>query len=193
MMMKNPDIINIQTLAASKLFQIEALDLAFSNGQRAQYERIVTPLKHAVIIVPMLTPETLLLTQEYQVGSEQYGLTFPKGKVDPGETPQQAAIREMREEIGYTGKTLQALGTVDSMPGYIQHQTHFYVAQQLTPAPLSSGDEPEPLPIISWPIAEIDALIEDPRFTDARNLAILLLVQKKYGGGPSTPHMHEDA
>jgi len=178
MMMKTPEIINTQTIASAKLFHIEAVDLVFPNQPPVQYERIVAQQPQAVMVVPILEHNTLLLTEEYQVGSEQYALTFPKGKVDPGETAAQAAIREMREEIGYTSNTLHRLKVIDSMPGYIQHKTHFYWAENLSHSPLTTGDEPEALPVIPWPCAEIDQLIDDPRFTDARNLAIVLLVQK---------------
>ena len=169
-----PKVIKTRTTAQSKWFQIETVTVAYNNEQQIPLERIRTPLKQAVIIAPIFDNH-FILAREFMVGNEKMGLTFPKGKVDLGETPLQAAHREMREEIGYDANELHLLKVVDSMPGYIQHETHLFLAQDLYLNPLNSGDEPDALEQQPWKVDDYRHLLNNAAFTDARNVATLML------------------
>ena len=81
-----PKVIKTRTTAQSKWFQIETVTVAYNNEQQIPLERIRTPLKQAVIIAPIFDNH-FILAREFMVGNEKMGLTFPKGKVDLGETP----------------------------------------------------------------------------------------------------------
>ena len=79
-------IINAQNrVAKSRLFSIEQLDLTFSNGEQRQYERMLGSGSGAVMIVPMLDANTMLLVREYCAGTHSYELGSPKGLIDKGE------------------------------------------------------------------------------------------------------------
>ena len=81
-----------------RLFTVEALELRFSNGEQRQYERIRGGGRGAVMIVPVNEHDELILVREYCAGTNDYQLGFPKGLIDPGETPFQAANRELQEK-----------------------------------------------------------------------------------------------
>jgi ADP-ribose diphosphatase len=89
-----PEITQRKQVAKSRLFAIEQIDLTFSNGEKREYERMQGYGRGAVLIVPMLDNETLLLVREYCAGTHSYELGFPKGLIDEGEIPEQAANRE---------------------------------------------------------------------------------------------------
>ena len=95
-----PEILATSVVAKSRLFTIESLDLRFSNGEERIYERMKPSNRGGVMIVPVTTQGDLLLIREYCAGTERYELGFPKGLIDPGENPQQAGNRELKEEIG---------------------------------------------------------------------------------------------
>src|SRR5690606_27675424 len=81
-------------------YRMERLDLEFSNGERRQFERLRGRGHGAVAVVPMLDEDTVLLVREYAAGLHRYELGLVKGRVDAGETPLQAADRELKEEAG---------------------------------------------------------------------------------------------
>ena len=103
--LKKPNILNIDNIARSRLFQIQSVNLEFSNGEKRIYERMKPANREAVMIVPIINDD-LILIREYAVGIENYDFGFPKGAIDAGETPLQAANRELKEEIGYGAGSL---------------------------------------------------------------------------------------
>lgn len=98
--MAKPQILDRRTMAKSRLFTIESLDLRFSNGEERCFERLRSSGFGAVMIIPLVDAETLLLIREYGAGVDDYTLGFPKGLIDEGETPRMAANRELQEEVG---------------------------------------------------------------------------------------------
>lgn len=170
-------IINKQTIiATSQLFSIEQLDLQFSNGEQRQYERLLRRGIGAVLIIPMLDDETVLLIREYCGGTDRYELGLPKGKIDEGESVYQAANRELKEEVGYQSDQLQLLKTITIAPQYMEHNTHIVLAQQLSPQH-EEGDEPEPLEVVPWKLADLEGLVADDAMTEARSIAALYMAR----------------
>ena len=96
--LQKPTILNVETVARSRLFTVESVDLEFSNGVRRVYERMRPTNREAVMIVPIVD-DHLILIREYAVGTESYELGFSKGLIDPGESVYEAANRELKEEV----------------------------------------------------------------------------------------------
>ncbi|RUO20564.1 ADP compounds hydrolase NudE [Aliidiomarina haloalkalitolerans] len=172
-----PTVLSRQIVAKSRLLRIEAIDLKFNNGELRQYERMQGSGRGAVMVVPFLDPETILLVREYAAGLHSYQLGFPKGLIDPGETAEQAADRELKEEIGYGVGKLTALKQVSMAPAFFSAAMTLFVGEELYPEQLV-GDEPEPLEIVPWKLSELDELLIQPDFTEARSVAALLLMQR---------------
>ena len=173
-----PEITDRRIVAKSRLFAIEQIDLTFSNGQVREYERMAGAGRGAVMIVPMLDKDTMLLVREYCAGSHSYELGFPKGLIDPGETGEQAANRELQEEIGYGAETLIHVHDVAMAPAFFNAHMKIYLAKGLYPSKLE-GDEPEPLEVVPWPLSDFANLLNQPDFNEARSVAALMLVREK--------------
>jgi ADP-ribose diphosphatase len=181
-MPEKPRILDSRIVAQSRIFRVEALDLEFANGVRAQYERLVGGSGGAVLIVPLLDPETVLLIREYAAGSESYELGLPKGRIEAGEDVLEAANREIMEEIGHGGQRLDLLTALSVAPGYMSHRTHIVLARDLYPRRLP-GDEPEEIEVVPWRLEDIESLIERDDFSEARSLAALYLTRDRIRNG----------
>ncbi|HET6563998.1 MAG TPA: ADP compounds hydrolase NudE [Xanthomonadales bacterium] len=160
----------------SKLFQIEQLDLEFSNGAKRTYERMKSSGLGAVIIVPMLDDDTVLLVREYAVGLHHYEIGLPKGRLEAGESILEGAQRELKEEIGYGARDLRELTRLSLAPGYMTHITRVVLARDLYPEKLE-GDEPEELEVVPWPIHDLLPITQRDDCTEGRSIAALYIAR----------------
>jgi len=174
-MTEKPTILTRTTIAKSRLFRIESLDIQFSNGELRNYERLARGNSGgAVLVVPMLDFETVLLIREYSAGVHRYEVGLPKGKTDAGESFFEAANRELKEEVGFGARKLHHLSSFSLAPSYLEHTTEIVIAQDLYAEKLP-GDEPEELEVIPWKLSKINELLATGECTEARSIAALFL------------------
>lgn len=175
---QKPRILARQSVAQSRLFQVESLDLRFSNGEERQFERLSGTDRGAVMMVAMPDPEHVLLIREYAAGFEDYVLTLPKGLVDPGEDIITAANRELMEECGVGAQRIEPLIELSLAPNYMRHRMQVLLATNLYPKRLP-GDEPEPLIVETHAIEELPALLLREDFHEARVIAALYIARDR--------------
>ncbi|MBF0219010.1 MAG: ADP compounds hydrolase NudE [Gammaproteobacteria bacterium] len=175
-MNKNPQILATQTVVKTRLFHVEEVELRFSNGVECHYERLLGSPQGAVLIIPLLSRDEVLLVREYAVGVERYELTLPKGKIDTGESMLQAAARELTEEVGFAARKLHHLSSLTVAPGYLRGVTHLVVAEDLYPL-RTKGDEPEQLEVVPWRLDNLVNLFARDDCTEARTVAALYLLR----------------
>ncbi len=175
-MHKKPTLLNTSVIAKTRLFKVEQLDLLFSNGVKTQYERLVASYNGAVLIVPMLNDDTVLLIREYAAGVDRYELALPKGRIENDEELLNAANREIMEEIGYGANKLRHLTSFSIAPGYLSHVTHIVLAEDLYEQK-TEGDEPEEIEVIPWKLSNLTELISQEDCTEARSIAALYMVR----------------
>lgn len=156
---------------------VEDLDLEFSNGERRRYHRVPAIGHGAVIVVPMRDDDTALLIREYAAGTHRYELGLVKGKIDEGETPEEAANRELKEEIGYGARSLRVVRRISLAPTYMGHETVLVLARDLYEERLA-GDEPEPLDVVPWRLDALHDLILEEDFSEGRLIAALFLIRE---------------
>ncbi len=176
-MREKPICKRMAVVAKSRLFTVEEMFLEFSNGAERVYERVRSSGLGAVLIVALTPGDSLLLVREYAAGTDRYELAFPKGIIDSGETPVEAANRELREETGFAAKELHWIRSMSMAPGYFGAQINMVIALDLYHSPLE-GDEPEPPEVVEWPLDAAMDLLEKPDFTEARSIAALFLANE---------------
>lgn len=174
---KKPEILGSEIVAQSRLFKIEQVNLKFSNQVERQYERMKGNNRGAVMVVPVLNGDTLLLGREYAAGTHTYELGFPKGLIDPGEEAHEAANRELQEEIGFGARKLTHLMELSLAPGYFASKMQIFIAEDLYESVLE-GDEPEPIEMVPWPLDNWQSLLELEDFSESRSVSALFLAQK---------------
>ncbi len=175
-MAKLPKIRNKRRYNEGGMFEIEHMDLEFSNGVEREYRRLVTHGVGAVIVVPITDAGKVLLVKEYAAGFHRYEVGLPKGRLEPGESFEEGANRELKEEVGFGANKLTCLKKVSLAPSYMSHETMIVIAQDLYPEKLE-GDEPEELEVIEWAFDDIYALAERDNVSEGRTLAALYLVR----------------
>ncbi len=85
------------------------------------------------LVVPLTEDRSLLLVRNLHPSPGLRLLELPGGRIDPGETPRQAAFRELEEETGFRAKSLTLLGRFYPNPHWGGHQGYVFLAQDLRP------------------------------------------------------------
>ena len=171
-----PEILETKTVARSRLFSIEALKLRFSNGVERLYERLPARGRQAVSVVAINTDDEVILVREYLAGLHRYELNLPKGTVDPGETFEEAANRELKEEAGFGARKLDYVRQITLAPAYMGFSIHVILARDLYPESLP-GDEPEIMEVEKWRLQEADQLVMSELLSESRSIAALKLAE----------------
>ena len=138
---------------------VEVLDLEFSNGERRRFHRQKPHGHGAVVVVPMLDDDTVLLVREYAAGVHRYELGLVKGRIDAGEYP------------------IDVLRAMSLAPTYMSHQSWLVLARDLYPERLP-GDEPEELEVVPWKLDALDELMLREDFSEGRSLAALFIARE---------------
>ncbi len=175
-MSKLPKIRATRVLSEGR-FPVEQLDLEFSNGVRRTYERMSGSGRGAVIIVPMIDADTVLLIREYSAGLHRYELGLPKGRLERGEDVIEGANREIKEEVGYGARQLQIINVLSLAPTYMSHLTHVVLAEDLFEERLE-GDEPELLEVVPWKLDNLHELVLREDCSEGRSIAALFIARE---------------
>lgn len=162
-------------------YSIEHLKVEFTNGLQRDFHRLHDQGFGSVIIAAILEPGIVLLIREYSVGVHAYELGLPKGRIDKGESVEEAANRELKEEVGFGARRLTFLRTLTLAPTYMSNRTHLVLAEDLYEERLP-GDEPEELEVIPWRLDQLGDLMLCEDCSEARSLAGLFMIREYLAG-----------
>jgi len=128
------------------------------------------------VSVCAVTPQgQVLLVQQYRPAVESETLEFVCGHVDPGETPEQAARRELLEETGFEAPTLELLGTLVSDTGRLTNRIWCFFAQDVIPGRTTSSEEG--LTLVACSVPELlSHATQEGRLNQAFSMALMFLL-----------------
>jgi ADP-ribose pyrophosphatase len=158
-----------------RAFTIRRDTLRLPDGRENSFDIVV----HigSVIILPLDADGHLLFVRQYRHAAGAELLELPAGTLDPGESSEACASREVREETGMAAGTLEHLGGFYLAPGYSTEYMHVFLATDLHHDPLDA-DEDEFLTVERFPLSEALAMFERGEIQDAKSIAAILLARK---------------
>ncbi len=105
--------------------------------------------------------DALILIRQFRIPFERYVLEFPAGLVDPNETPGGAALRELEEETGYTGRIIDVGPPVSSSAGLTTEQLHMVLIEaEDSPANAVSHEASEEIEVVRVEKADLSTISE---------------------------------
>jgi ADP-ribose diphosphatase len=138
--MKDARLLETEVLLSKpKRFVRESVEMP--DGYRCDWYYVDTP--PSVMIVPLTADGNFVFVRQYRHNLKAHVLEFPAGTVGEGEEPEDAAIRELEEETGYTlgvAARLRPMGAYYSLPSETNKYTHVYLATPVAATRPASGD-----------------------------------------------------
>ncbi len=119
-------------------------------------------IKHppSVVLIPVDGGE-LVLVRQSRPGSGSRTLELPSGKLDDGETPLEAAARELAEECGLAAEELTEVGAFWTAPAYSTELVHVFEASGLSEAGPAELDDDEDIEVERLPLATVLTQLDD--------------------------------
>ena len=141
------------------------------NGHGAFREVVRHP--GGVCVLALDEEGRVLVVEQFRYPYGKLLLEIPAGKLERGEDPREAGIRELREETGATAGRFESLGQVYPSPGYCDEIIHLYMARDLSFGQ-AQPDEDEFLQVQRIPFEELVGRILDGEVTDSKTVAAVL-------------------
>lgn len=163
----NIETLNSEILYRGRAFNVRRDQIRLPNGKPTTLD--IVDHSGAITIVPVDASGVIWFVRQYRHPAGQFLLELPAGTLEPDELPEEAALREIREEIGMAAETIQLLGEFYLAPGYSTEYMYIYLATGLTPAPLDQ-DEDEILFVEKISVNEAYQLVESGELRDAKTI-----------------------
>ena len=143
------EILSEEPIYHGRVFDLVSTRVRLPDGKDHTYDLI----KHngAVVIVPIDQQGNILFVRQFRVGAERTLLELPAGLLEKGETPENSAAREVREETGMAASQLEEIGQLYMVPGYSTEKMHAFLATGLYESGLPA-DADEFLELVRIPV-----------------------------------------
>jgi ADP-ribose pyrophosphatase len=148
------------------------------DGREVELDIVRHPGASAV--VPFVSDEDIVLIRQHRHAAGGRILEVPAGKLDPGETPEICAARELEEETGLRAGRLERLGWIFTTPGFTDEKIHLYAAFDLKQVG-ARRQEDEHIECLRMSLAEALELVWRDELTDAKSALALLHAAKRFG------------
>ena len=152
--------------------------VTLANGHQVDLD--IVPHPGASTVAPITADGDVILIRQYRHATGGTIYEVPAGKLDPGESPEVCAARELEEEAGVRAGRLVDLGWIWTTPGFTDEKIFLFAGLDLTPVATRHQDD-EVIETVTLPLAEALAMVWRGELNDAKSALTFLHVAKHLG------------
>lgn len=199
-MKTHPELLEWKPVSRKTIFSTRIFDIHELTSISPEKNESIFYTMHAtdwVIVIPILQNETnddsFLMVHQWRHGIAKLSIEFPGGVIDPGETPEKAAGRELMEETGYKAGQLTHAATFSPNPAIMDNHCHVFFAEKLENTHQMDLDDDEFVASEAIPVQDIITQMGQGAYIHGLMVAALFVyIQKKglpvikdYKGSPT--------
>ncbi len=172
-------LLSSERLYTGRIVNLDRDAVGFPDGSIGQLEMVRHPGASAVVPFvddPDDPDPRVLLIRQFRHAADGFIWEVPAGRLDPGESPEDCARRELEEETGLLAGAIERLTTIYTTPGFTDERIHLFLARGLeTGAEQREADEFMEVHLLRW--SRVGTLIRSGEIQDAKTLTALMFVQ----------------
>lgn len=169
--------LNKQTIYKGKIIEVDVDEVQLPNGKTSKRE--IVNHTGAVAVCALTKENKVVFVKQYRKPIEQVLLEIPAGKLEKGEEPKSAALRELEEETGYKANSLELIADIYTSPGFANEKIVIYFTDDLVKGEVHL-DPDEFVEQVELSLDEINDLVQNHKIEDAKTLIALQHVLSHY-------------
>ncbi|MEG8946515.1 NUDIX hydrolase [Rosettibacter firmus] len=163
-----------------KVFSVKVDDIQY-NGSGNLATRQVAVHPGGAVIVPLLNNGKIIFVKQYRYPHNETIIELPAGKLDKDEDPLNCAIRELKEETGYTSKNIIKLGKIYTTPGFCNEVLHIFLAENLEEGDHQREEGEEGMELLELTLEEAEDKIKKGEIVDAKTICGITMLKLHKG------------
>jgi ADP-ribose pyrophosphatase len=172
--------ISSRRVYSGRIISVDLDKVRFPNGSAGELEMVRHPGASAVVpfLDDLKTPDPeIILIRQYRYAANGFVHEVPAGRLDHGEDPRDCALRELREEAGYSAKELIPLTTFYTTPGFTDEKIHLFAATGLTEG-ASELEADEVLDLVHVRISRALEMISTGELVDGKSMVAIFFASQ---------------
>ena len=168
----------VKMIGKKEIFKGKVINLSVESVVLSEQKVDMECIQHpgGAAVVPLLSDDAVVLIKQYRYAIGATIWEIPAGRVESGETPEECALRELQEEVGYKAAEIVKLTDCYSAPAYCTEVISIFLATGLEPS-RQVLDADEIIEVVTIPLTQAVAMVERQEITDAKTVIGLLLAR----------------
>lgn len=162
-----------------KVFSVKVDDIKY-NGSGNLATRQVAVHPGGAVVIPLKSDGKIIFVKQFRYPHLEFVIELPAGKLDKGEDPEKCAIRELKEETGFSSEKIVKLGKIYTTPGFCNEVLHIYLAEKLTEGEHAREEGEEDMELLEMTLEEAEAKIRNGEIVDAKTISGLMMFKLYY-------------
>ncbi|MCX7797020.1 MAG: NUDIX hydrolase [Melioribacter sp.] len=172
----NFKVIKSSIVFEGKVFSVRVDDIKY-NGTGNLATRQIAIHPGGAVVIPLLSNGKIIFVKQYRYPHNEILIELPAGKLDKDESPLNCAIRELKEETGYSSNNIIKLGKIYTTPGFCNEVLHIFLAKDLKEGYHQREEGEEEMEILELSLDEAEEKIKNGEIVDAKTISGLMMLK----------------
>ncbi|SDY49018.1 ADP-ribose pyrophosphatase [Proteiniborus ethanoligenes] len=170
-----------KTMKSEKIYEGKILTVKVDTVElpdKKYSKREIVELSGAVAIVPITDNGDIIFVKQFRKATESVILEIPAGKLEINEEPLDCALRELKEETGYSAENMEYLFKYYTSPGFTNEVMHLFLATGIIYGEATPEDD-EYIDVVRININEALEMIKNGEIKDGKTIIGILMAYEK--------------